>query len=457
MDIWQQLANGVAGVPSSAAAKRAAAPKRKVTPRPAATPSYSPAYINSLPTGGGSSANIPMLPGSTGGGVATAAPTRSAASLLAELKRQAQSTVAMELDPQIRARQFARQESTRDYRTSVAELQKRLGLTKTELTQLFGSADVLLRDNAQKTGAALDVGKGKAAAAYDQLQQMVGQTYGQAGQDVSAELARLGQGGGDVQGRLAADQAFTTGQVGAQKAAATSTIDAIKAASTSEGAQLRGSTAAAAPMMMGRAQLAADDKQTELSTAWQSTMRQLDFQIRELTGSRKAKESAVLNELKGAQAQAEQDAQQLNFLNQIKAAELGISQGQLDLAKTRLGVDVQNQQNNLVLKAKELQARLGEQAAKANQPKTGTERAYSYLGTYKGAVPQAQLQSALEDAINGNSNDPGWYPGGPGTPGYDSKYMDQYKRDISAAVAQRGWSSAEKNALLNAVNYYFNR
>jgi hypothetical protein len=89
------------------------------------------------------------------------------------------------------------------------------------------------------------------------------------------------------------------------------------------------------------------------------------------------------------------------------------------------------------------------------------ERSYSYLQSgYKGAVPQAQLQQALEDAINGNSNDPNFNPMTPGPgniPGYDPRFLDQYRRDLRTAAAQRGWSQTELNALLNAAGYYFKR
>lgn len=460
LNIWQELANGVA--PQTKAKPK---PKPKVVPKRAAVPSYSPNYINAAASSGPSvaqsvAAMIPALPGSSGG-MAGAAPAVSTAKLLAELKRQAQSQVAMELDPQIRAGQFARQEAGTQYKGNVADVQKRLGLTKTELTQLYAQLGVLLKDNAAKTQVALEKGKTSSNAAYDQLAQQVSGTYGQTGQNVNAELARIGQGGGDVKGRLAADQAFTSGQVGAQKANASSTIDAIKAASAGEAGQMQGAAAATAPALIGRATAVANDNLTKLRTEYDSTVRQLNFQIRQLTGSRKAKEGAVLRELQAAQAQADQDAQQLQFLNSIRAAQVGISAGQLDLAKQRLGIDVVNQQNSLVLRAKELQAKLDDSAAKKNAPKTGTERAYTYLASYKGRVPVAQLQQALEDAINGNSNDPGWNPGkpiGPGAiPGYDPRFIDQYRNDVANAVRSRGWTRAEQQVLANAIGYYFNR
>ena len=455
----QLEANGIYAKPKPKAKPKAKAKPKPVVRRaaPRATPYAAPRASSGGGGGGGSIA--PALPVSSGS-MAGAAPAQSTAALLASLKRQAHDQVSMELDPEIQARQFAYNQARSAYGSQVNDTKKQLGLTKTELTQLYGSLDVLLQNTQNKSAAAMETGRAGSNAAYDKLAQQVSGTYGQAGQNVSAELARLGQGGADVQGRLAADQAAASTQVGAQKANASSTIDAIKAAAAGEGAQMRGAAAATGPALIAQAQFKADDQLGKLRTDYNQTIQQLTFQIKQLSGSRKGKEAAALRELQAAQAQAEQDAQQLQFMNSIRAAQVGISQGQLDLAKQRLSSDVLNQQNSLVLRAKELQAKLDAQKPGA-KPQTGMEKAYSYLGSYKGRVPQAQLQQALEDAINGNSNDPGWNPGkpvGPGNiPGYDPKYIDQYKRDIASAVAGRGWTPAERNALLNAVNYYFGR
>lgn len=421
-------------------------------PRVAApAPSYSSG-------GGGSTASLVQAVQGMAGGGAVAAFQPSGVKSNAELLKAAQAAVGLELDPQIGAAKYARQESSRNYNAIVAELKKRLGLTKTETSQLFGNLDVLLQDNQRKQATQWDTARTGATSAYDKLQQMVGQTYGGAQSAADTEAARLGQTNTAADTRLAADKAFTTGQVGAQQAAATSTIDAIKAAGTAEGAQLRGAAAATAPMLINQAQRSADDQQSQALREHQARAGQLEFQLRQLSGSRNAKVQQTLQAMQAAQAQAAQDQQQLAFMNSIRAAELGISQGQLSLAQQKAASDAQNSQANLVLRAKELQAKL-------NPPpkaQTGMERAYSYLGTgYKGRVPQAQLQAALEDAINGNSNDAGWDPtklGQPGQmPGYDPKYIDQYKRDIQMAVRQRGWTGAEQQALMNAVNYYFGR
>lgn len=430
------------------------APARVSAPAPrvaAAAPSYSGG-------GGGSTAALISAVQNMAGGGAMAAFGGGGGKSDAQLLKAAQQAVGLELDPQIAAAKFAREQSSRNYNAIVAELKKRLGLTTTETTQLFGNLDVLLRDNQNKQAAQWETARGGATSAYDKLSQMVGQTYAGAQSSADTEAARLGQTNTAADSRLASDQAFTTGQVGAQQAAATSTIDAIKAAGTAEGAQLRGAAAATAPMMIGQARRAADDQQATALREHQARAGTLEFQLKQLSGSRAAKVQQTYAAMQEAQQQALQDQQQLAFMNSIRAAELGISQGQLDLAQRKAASDAQNSQANLVLRAKELQAKLNPPA----KPGTGMERAYSYLGTgYKGRVPQSQLQAALEDAINGNSNDAGWDPtrlGQPGQmPGYDPKYIDQYKRDIQMAVRQRGWTSAEQQALMNAVNYYFGK
>jgi hypothetical protein len=205
-----------------------------------------------------------------------------------------------------------------------------------------------------------------------------------------------------------------------------------------------------------------NDQNAQSKRAFDQQSAQLKFEIAQLKGSRRGKIDQLAKEMQAAQIQAQQDAQQLAFLNSIKAAEVGISQGQLDLARQRLSLDAGNSQDNLLLKAKQLQLAQQRDQAKANAPQTGMERAYTYLqSAYGGSVPQQQLRALLDDAINGNSNDPGWNPAkpiGPGAiPGYDPKYLDQYLRDINDAVRSRGWSNTELSLLRNAASRYFKR
>ena len=99
-------------------------------------------------------------------------------------------------------------------------------------------------------------------------------------------------------------------------------------------------------------------------------------------------------------------------------------------------------------------------AAGTKVPQSGMEKAYSYLAGYKGRVPQSQLQQVLEDAINGNSNDPGFKAGAPGPgqiPGYNPQVLDVYLNDVSKAAAARGWTTTEGQVLRNAVLKYLGK
>lgn len=480
LNIWQQLANSSPrpapkrtvkrltkprGVytkgPVRSSGTRVSAPKRKPAPvaHRSAAPARTPSYARGSTGSAGASLSQALMR-AAGGPLMGGTPTTAA--LLASLRGEAAKQVDMELNPQIGARQFAFNQARSNYGAEVNEANRKLGLTKAEITQLYGALDALLQDTGQKRTAALDTAKAGATSAYDQLQQMVNSRYGGAQQAAAAEAARLGQGSQAATERLAGDAAFAQQRVGQQRAAATSTIDAIKAAATSEGTMLRGAAAATAPMLSSQATMRTNDQNAQSKRAFDQQSAQLKFEIAQLKGSRAGKIDQLAKEMQAAQIQAQQDAQQLAFLNSIKAAEVGISQGQLDLARQRLSMDASNSQNNLVLQAKKLQLAQQQAAAKASAPQTGMERAYTYLqGAYGGSVPQAQLRSLLEDAINGNSNDPGWNPAkpiGPGAiPGYDPKYLDQYLRDINDAVRSRGWSNTELNLLRNAASRYLKR
>lgn len=480
LNIWQQLANSA----PTAARRRLTKPKATYTkgttrssggvtrptarrkpapaPRRSAAPARAPSYTGGGPSGGGggggslSSALMAAAQGPLMGG------TGLSARLLAELRKEAAKQIDMDLNPQIASRQFAYNQARSAYGSQYNELNKKLGLTKTEINQLYGSLDALLTDIGQKRTAALEGARTSATSAYDQLAQQVGQRYQGAQSQAAAEAARLGQSTAPATQQLSADQAFAETRTGAQKAAATSTIDAIKAAAASEGTMLRGAAQATAPALISQATMRTNDLLAQAKQQWDQNAGTLKFEIAQLKGSRAGKISQLAKEMEAAQVQAQQDAQQLAFLNSVKAAELGISQAQLDLSRQRLSLDTSNSQNNLVLKAKQLQLAQQKAAASASGPQTGMEKAYSYLqGAYGGSVPQAQLRSLLEDAINGNSNDPGWNPAnpvGPGSiPGYDPKYLDQYLRDISSAVSQRGWSNTELNLLRNAASRYLGR
>jgi len=420
------------------------------TPRP--TTSGNTISRSSAMAAGGSGGSSPA-----GGGMAPLVAQALSGSVLADLKRQATRDVALELDPQINARKFGINEATRQKNETITELQRQLGLRKTETNQLYTALDLVLQNMAAKQQQIYSTAKTSATSAYDTLAGQVNANYGTAQANTKAELARLGQSASPATGRLSADQAAAQGQVGAQKASATSTIDAIQAAASGEQSALRGAAQATRPMLIAQAQSAADQEANRIRSEWRSTTNQLRFEYRQLEGSRRAKVEKLYNQYRAEAEQAAQDAAQLQFMNSLRAAQLGISQGQLDLARQKARVDAQNSQANLVLRAKELQAKIAAQKKSTTKP-TGMENAYSYLATYRGRVPQTQLRQALEDAINGNSNDRGYDPARAGQsgniPGYDKRFLGIYLRDIDSAVRSRGWSEAERLALRNAVQRY---
>jgi hypothetical protein len=464
LNIWQELANA-APKPQPKPAKRRVLRKPKAvytkgtvrsnrtTTRRAPAPaprrtSPAPSYRGPAPSGGG---------GGGGGGGGLSMPSMgggsmaSVASLLAQMRKEAAKQVDMELNPQIGARQYAFNQSRSAYGNTYNELHKRFGLTKAEVTQLYGALDALLGAGNLKRQQAMDTARGQSNTAYDELAQMVGQKYAQAQSATASEQARLGQANPAADDRLAADATFAQGQVGAGKANAASTIDAIKAAAAAEGQTMRGAAQATAPMLIGQAQLGRDQNLAEAKKLFDADAGRLKFEISQIKGSRAAKIDQLAREMAAAEQQRQADAQQQAFMNSLQLGRYGIEQQQLWL-------DTENSRNSQVLRAKELAAKL---AGTAAGPQTGMERSYSYLQSgYKGAVPQAQLQQALEDAINGNSNDPNFNPMTPGPgniPGYDPRFLDQYRRDLRTAAAQRGWSQTELNALLNAAGYYFKR
>jgi hypothetical protein len=372
------------------------------------------------------------------------------------LKQQASSDVGLELNPEISARQFAFNEAARQAHAQADALRKQLGLRTSETKQLYGALDVMLQSIAAKQQGLMDTARSKTDAAYGTLGQQIDQRYTQATAATQAELARLGQNASPATGRLSADKANAAATVGTQKANADSTIAAIQAAAAGEQGQLRASAAATAPMLITQAKTQTDQSIADLNRQRADAQRQLQFEIKQLSGSRKAKVQKLYQQYLAEAQQAAQDQAQMQFLNGVKAAELGISQAQLQLAQQKAGNDAQVSQANLVLRAKELQAKL---QGGTKVPQTGMEKAYTYLQGYKGRVPQSQLQAVLEDAINGNSNDRGFNPGAPaGTPGqipgYNKSFLDVYLRDVTKAAASRGWSSAEANALRNAVLKY---
>jgi len=375
--------------------------------------------------------------------------------------------VGYELDPQVKASQAAYNQENKDYGWLINNLNRQTGLAKTDISSLFGALDQLLGANQQQQKAAYTKATAGVTANYNQLQQMLDAGYTKAGNAATAEQQRLGIAGPGQNDRLAADKAYLTGLAGEQKANALSNVATQSANAGGIAGTMRSSAAEASPHLVAQITMNANEQQQQLLKNHIDNLGKYKQQISLLNAQRPGKVQMVLKQLQDQLYQRQQDALQLQFLNSVKAGELGISAGQLQLAQARLAQDGQIATDRAALEAKRLA--LEAQKAGGVQSTTGMERAFSYMGTAypdKSAARQNALQNALIDAINGNSNDPGYNPsskpgvGGSNVPGYDPNYMALYLAAVDSAVADRanqGWGPIERNILRNAIMRFFGK
>lgn len=427
-------------VPRPAPPRRAPAPVYRAAPAP--RPASGGAGV-----GTGIPSALSGAPGAYGGVPSYGMPNDTA------LRAQATRAVRLEVHPQIAARQFAGSEENRAYAALTAKLTKQLGLSKGDVAALYDALSANLAQGAAKTQQGYSAAQSSVGSKYDQLISMLGQDYSGAKQSVTDELARLGVANPNATATLTRQQALQTGAAAGQKAIANSTLESLAAAAAGEMANLRGAAQSTGPMLQSQLQRAYDEKSADVALSHSAALRRLAFEIAQLRGSEPGKIEQTLAALREAAYQKAQDAAQTQFMNSIRAAQLGISSGQLDVAR----------ENAATSRASAISAAQARQAAaaRAKQPAmTGIERAYTFMrGGYRGRVPQGNLQQALVDIINGNSNDPGWRPG-TGVPGFDVRYVDQYMRDVDRAVRDRlgqGWGAAERDLLRNAILKYFGR
>lgn len=381
------------------------------------------------------------------------------------LLSQARQIVGYELDPQVKAAQAAYNQENRDYGWLINNLNRQTGVAKGDISTMFGALDQLLAAGQKKQAAAYDTAKQGVGSAYDQLSQMLSDTYGQASSKAQAEQQRLGISGPGQNDRLAADQAFMTSLAGEQKANAVSNVNTQAANQGAIASQFRASNQEVAPHLVAQITLNANQQQQELLKQHIDNLSKYKSQINLLNLQRPGKVQMVLQQLQDQLYQRQQDAAQLAFMNSVRAGELGISAAQLQLAQARLAQDGQIATNNAIAKAKELDL----QAQKTQPQGTGLERAFGYMQTAypdKSGKKQQDLQDALVDIINGNSNDPGYNPnatpgqGGYGIPGYNANFLAQYLSAADSAVTDRsnqGWGAIERNILRNAILKFFNK
>jgi len=447
--------------PDSSYFRQANAPDQS---RPAARPVAPPpsnAYTAPSPPGVGAALAYAQRVATGGGGGGSY--TGLSASDNSSLAAQARQMVGYELDPQIKGAQLSYNQENRDYGWLIRNLNRQTGLAKTDISSLFGALDQLLGANQQQQKAAYTKATTDVGANYDQLSTMLDATYGKAQTAATAEQQRLGIAGPGQNDRLNADKAYLTGLAGEQKANALSNVATQGANAGGIAGMMRSSSAEAAPHLVAQVTMAANEQQQTLLKQHIDSLTKYKDQIGLLNAQRPGKVAMVLKQLQDQLYQRQQDALQLQFLNGVKSAELGISAGQLQLAQARLAQDGKIATDRALLEAQKL-------AASGNTGQTGMERAFNYLGTAypdKSGAKQGDLQDALIDAINGNSNDPGFKQdvtdpkaAGYGVPGYNANYLGTYLAAIDAAVndrASQGWGPIERNILRNAVMKFFGK
>jgi hypothetical protein len=420
--------------------KVAVKPKKKVAPR-----SYIPVggYGGTGGGGGGGSGSLSLGAGGSGG-----FPAPIAGRSNKDLQRLAREAVALELDPQIHALENSYNQENKDYGRLVNELRKQLGLTTGDVKQLYAALDVNLKANLQKQKEALTTAKTNVGSAFDQLQTMLGSNYGNAKSTTEAELSRLGIQGSNATERLTSDQQFLQGTAATDKTNAQSILDQLNASGQSLGNLLQGSAASSGTVMQSQLQQGFEKTKGEADVAHGKALTDLKFQIGQLGAGRAGKISQTYQALLDQEYQRQQDAAQGAFDNNYKLAELGIKQ-------QSLSTDTAYKQNSLVLQAKRDQAALAKQQAAANAPGSGLEKAMNYLQTSfkSGAIPASELQRALIDIINGDTNT----GGGRNLAGFDARNLSEYAKDASSYVSQHGYPSQVYNALVNAMHYYFGK
>lgn len=389
----------------------------------------------------------------------------SSPSTTASLLKQAQQMVGYELDPQIHAAQAAYNQENRDYGWLINQLNTQTTNAKGDVNSLFGALDQQLAAGQQAQKASYDKAGTAISGNYDKLAQMLEQGYTGAQNAATAEQQRLGIEGPGQNDRLSQDKAYLTGLAQEQKANAVSNIQAQAETSGSIAANMRASSQEAPKHIVAAITTQANQQQQTLLKQHMDTLAKFKNQVGLLNSQRGGKVQMVLKQLEAELYQRQQDAAQLQFMNSIRAGELGISAANLQLAQARLAQDGQNATDRLILEAKRLELDQQKAAHGGAAPKTtGMENAFNYLASAypnKSSDVQQALQDALIDAINGNTNDQGYNPNDKSKyPGYDPKYLDIYLRDLDSAVtdrAKQGWGPVERSLLRNAAMKFFQK
>lgn len=414
-----------------------------VRPKTASKPGYS---VPSAPKLGGGSYNPNpggiSLPGASSNTLASFGGRSNS-----QLMQMAREAVSLELDPKIKGIELARSNEMRDYTGYINTLRKELGMSKGDVKSLYNALDIGLAANAQKQQQINTQTKASVGQLYDQLTGMLGTNYQGAENRVTSELSRLGITNPDATSRLTADQQFMQGLTGSSKANAQSTIDEINSSTQGVMSLLRGGGAATGSMLQSQLQQQYDKSYGEAVQTHLKKAQELDIQRRGLINSRGSKVNQTYQALLDQQYQREMDAAQSAFDNQIKLANLGVSQQSAQATSSY-------HQNQLALEAQRIANQAAKDKATSTKSQTGMEKALSYLQglsyVKSKAIPFSTMEQILIDAINGDPNRADY-------PGYNSKYMSQYGNDILNSVRSRGLPSGTYTDLINAMHYMFNR
>ncbi|SRR6266496_3432267 len=400
------------------------------------TPPRSPSTTSSSSSGGAGGISLPS----------TTNPTFSGGRSNAQLMALARQAVELEVNPQIKTMEAAYRQENVDYNHLIETLRKQLGLSKGDVKQLYDTLDVALQANAQKQGQINAQTKASLGASYDQLKSMIGSNYQGAQSRTTGELSRLGITDPHATQQMTADQQYLQGVASTNKTNAQSLLDAINASTQGTMTALRGSAGATSGMLQGQLQQEYD-KQTS-QAAQEHLKRAADIWLKRkiLVSSRPGKINQTYAALLDQQYQREMDAAQAGFNNQIKLAQLGVSQASQQSTNTY-------HQNQLALEAQRIANSAAAQKAKGAS-QSGLEKSLGYLQnlTYvkQGHVPFDVMQQILIDAVNGD-------PSRPDYPGFNEKYMSQYANDLANAVHSRGLPGGVYTDLLNAMYKMFGK
>lgn len=420
-----------------------AVPKAK--PKPVVRPNYSSSGGSS--GGGGSYSN-------TNSGLATLANIAAGGGSAyqgrsqAELKKLAEQAVNIDYLPELHGLQHNVGSENQDYAALIAKLTKQLGLSKGDVSQLYAALDVNLKANAQKQKAAYATSKTAVGSSFDQLATMLNTNYTGAKNATNAELSRLGINDPNATSKLTTDQQFLQGMAGSDKANAQSVLDQLSASGQGLSSLMQGSAASSGTIMQGQLQQNFDTTKGEADVTHKKAISDLQSQINELIAGRPGKVNQTYQALLDQEYQRQMDAAQGAFDNNYKLAQLGLQQ-------QTLSTDTAYKQNSLALDAKKLQASLDQKALAAGAPKSGLEKAMTYLQTnFKtSAIPASELQRALIDIVNGDTNT----GGGRNLAGFDPRNLSEYAKDAQSYVNQRGFGNDVYTALINAMHYMFGK